>query len=247
MILDIIQNPHYVIDFDTYEGIRNIIVTTLVFVSILIFGRNLNKKSKLNLAKAICILAIFLTLYSHLIDLINGNWWLHEDLPLHLCSISNLILCVILFIPKNNKLFEFLFYCGFLGGLISILTPQLNYYDGGWFMYLSYYSSHGIIMLVPLFMYYNLNYKLTKYSWLRTFGILNIFMIFILPLNFLIGSGANYMYLYEAPNIKNPLVFGDWPYYILNWEVIVLVLFYFTYFSSLEKKYNFEKKSNRYL
>ena len=104
MITDFIHNqyPHYIIDLQSSEGIRNLIITSFSIVLILILGKYLNKNQKLNLAKAICILAIFLTLYSHLIDLINGNWWLHEDLPLHLCSISNLILCVILFIPKNR-------------------------------------------------------------------------------------------------------------------------------------------------
>ena len=237
-ITDFIHNqyPHYVIELQSIEGVRNLIITSLTIVLVLILGRFLNKKTKLNLAKVICVLIIFLTLYSHLIDLINGNWWLHEDLPLHLCSISNIILCVILFIPKNNKLFEFLFYCGFLGGLMAILTPQINYYDGGVFMYFEYYISHGSIMLIPLFMYYHLEMKLSKYSWLKTFIILNVLMIFIMPLNYLIGSGSNYMYLAESPKIDNPLVFGDWPYYILNWEVIVLVLFYFTYLIFTRKK-----------
>jgi hypothetical integral membrane protein (TIGR02206 family) len=166
----------------------------------------------------------------------NNNWNLEEDLPLHLCSFSNLIVISMLFIKPNKKVFEFLFYCGFLGGFVSILTPQLNYYDGGWFMYLSYYVSHSIIMLVPLYMFYNLDYKLSKYSWLRTFGILNILMVIILPLNFIIGKGSNYMYLYEAPQIKNPLVFGDWPFYIINWEVIILVLFYLTYLIFTRKR-----------
>ena len=236
MILDLIQNPHYVIDIDSYEGIRNITITIFLFISILILGRNLNKSKNLLLLKIICIIAFISTGYDHIIDVLNGNWRIEEDLPLHLCSLSNLIVILILFSPINKKIFEFLFYCGFLGGLISILTPQLNYYDGGWFMYLSYYSSHGIIMLVPLFMFYNLDYKLSKYSWLRTFGILNILMIFILPLNFIIGKGANYMYLHEAPNIKNPLVFGDWPYYIINWEIIIIILFYLTYLIFTRKK-----------
>ena len=237
-ITDFIHNqyPHYVIELQSIEGVRNLIITSLTIVLVLILGRFLNKKTKLNLAKVICVLIIFMTLYSHLIDLINGNWWLHEDLPLHLCSISNIILCVILFIPKNNKLFEFLFYCGFLGGLMAILTPQINYYDGGVFMYFEYYISHGSIMLIPLFMYYHLEMKLSKYSWLKTFIILNVLMIFIMPLNYLIGSGSNYMYLAESPKIDNPLVFGDWPYYILNWEVIVLVLFYITYLIFTRKK-----------
>ena len=61
-------------------------------------------------------------------------------------------------------------------------------------------------------------------------------MIFIMSSNYLIGSGSNYMYLAESPKIDNPLVFGDWPYYILNWEVIVLVLFYITYLIFTRKK-----------
>jgi len=230
------QSNHYIIDPQSFEGLRNLIITSLIILLILLLSKYLNKKTKLTLAKSICILTIALTLYGHLIDVINDNWRLHEDLPFHLCSISNLITCIILFIPKNNRLFEFLFYCGFLGGLMAILTPQINYYDGGIFMYFEYYISHGIIMLIPLYMFYHLEMKLSKYSWLKTFLILNIIMIIVMPLNSLIGSGSNYMYLSESPKIDNPLVFGDWPFYIINWEIIVLILFYFTYLIFTRKK-----------
>jgi len=230
------QSNHYIIDPQSFEGLRNLIITSLIILLILLLSKYLNKKTKLTLAKSICILTIVLTLYGHLIDVINDNWRLHEDLPFHLCSISNLITCIILFIPKNNRLFEFLFYCGFLGGLMAILTPQINYYDGGIFMYFEYYISHGIIILIPLYMFYHLEMKLSKYSWLKTFLILNIIMIIVMPLNSLIGSGSNYMYLSESPKIDNPLVFGDWPFYIINWEIIVLILFYFTYLIFTRKK-----------
>ena len=230
------QYSHYIIDPQSFEGLRNLIISSLIILLILFLSKYLNKNTKLTLAKAICILTIILTLYGHLIDVINDNWRLHEDLPFHLCSISNLITCIILFIPKNNRLFEFLFYCGFLGGLMAILTPQINYYDGGIFMYFEYYISHGIIILIPLYMFYHLEMKLSKYSWLKTFLILNIVMIIVMPLNSLIGSGSNYMYLAESPKIDNPLVFGDWPFYIINWEIIVLILFYFTYLIFTRKK-----------
>jgi|TARA_B110000444_G_scaffold258919_1_gene301160 hypothetical integral membrane protein (TIGR02206 family) len=230
------KNNHYIIDIQSFEGLLNLTISFIIIVSILVVGKYLNKSTKLALAKVICILAIILTFYGHLIDIFNNNWRLNEDLPLHLCSISNLILCVILFIPKNNKLFEFLFYCGFLGGLMAILTPQINYYDGGIFMYLEYYITHGIIILIPLYMFYHLEMKLSKYSWLSTFLILNVLMLIVMPLNFIIGSGSNYMYLSDSPKINNPLVFGDWPFYILNWEIIVLLLFYFTYLTFTRKK-----------
>ena len=45
--------------------------------------------------------------YFHFID---GTWSLNKRLPLHLCGISSLITCVILFVDKKQFLFEILFY-----------------------------------------------------------------------------------------------------------------------------------------
>lgn len=221
------QYPPYIIDLYSVEGARNLILTLFFIILILKIARILSPVNKLIVAKIICLVTIIITLANHIIDYNNGNWEIYEDLPLHLCSISNLITCFILFIPKNQKLFEFLLYCGFWGGLMAILTAQINDYDGSIFKYLQYYISHGTIILIPLYMFYHLGYKITKFSWLRVLLILNVLMIIIMPINFKLGS--NYMYLREAPDIKNPLVFGEWPYYIINWELFILILFYSTY------------------
>ena len=219
--------PPYIIDLMSYEGLRNFSITFILILFFLWSGRYLEEKNKIIFAKAISVLTLTITVSNHIIDVNNGNWDIYENLPLHLCSISNLIACFVLFIPKNQKLFEFLFYCGFWGGLMAILTAQINDYDGSLFKYIQYYTSHGTIIFMPLYMFYHLNYKLSKFSWLKLLLILNIFMAIIIPINFKIGS--NYMYLAEAPNIKNPLVYGDWPFYIVNWEFIIIILFYLTY------------------
>ena len=221
------QYPPYIIDLISYEGIRNLLITSSVILMFLIIGRYINNSQKYLLAKTVSLITIFFTITNHVIDLNNGNWEIQEDLPLHLCSVSNLIVCLILFIPRNQKLFEFLFYCGFWGGLMAILTAQINDYDGSYFKYIQYYQSHGTIIMIPLFMLLHLNYKLSKFSWFKVLITLNIIMVVIMPLNFLIKS--NYMYLSEAPNIKNPLVFGEWPFYILNWEFFILILFFLTF------------------
>jgi hypothetical integral membrane protein (TIGR02206 family) len=219
--------PPYVIDLISNEGLRNFSVTFILILFFLWSARFVELKNKIIFAKTISIITLIITVSNHIIDINNGNWDIYENLPLHLCSISNLIVCFILFIPKNQKLFEFLFYCGFWGGLMAILTAQINDYDGSLFKYVQYYTSHGTIIFMPLYMFYHLNYKLTKLSWLKLLLILNICIAIIIPINFKIGS--NYMYLAEAPNIKNPLVYGDWPFYIINWEFIILILFYITY------------------
>ena len=219
--------PPYVIDLISVEGLRNFSITFILILFFLWSARFIELKNKIIFAKTISIITLIITISNHIIDINNGNWDIYENLPLHLCSISNLIACFILFIPKNQKLFEFLFYCGFWGGLMAILTAQINDYDGSLFKYIQYYTSHGTIIFMPLYMFYHLNYKLSKLSWLKLLLILNICMAIIIPINFKIGS--NYRYLAEAPNIKNPLVYGDWPFYIINWEFIILILFYITY------------------
>lgn len=69
--------------------------------------------------------------------------------------------------------------------------------------------------------------KLSKFSWLKSFVALNVILVFLMPLDFLID--ANYMYLKEPPAVNHPLVTGDWPYYLVNLEFVVLILLYFTY------------------
>ena len=111
---------------------------------------------------------------------------------------------------------------------VAILTPQLNAYDGSFSQYIVYYSSHGLIILIPLYLYYYLNFELRKLSWLRALVFLNILTAIFIPLNSYLKS--NYMYVNKPPKVDNPLIIGEWPIYIINLEVIILLLFAFTYF-----------------
>lgn len=69
--------------------------------------------------------------------------------------------------------------------------------------------------------------RLTKYSWLKSFLLLNLLLIFIMPLDFLLD--ANYMYLVDPPPINHPLVTGEWPYYLFYLELFIFFLLFFTY------------------
>ena len=140
-------------------------------------------------------------------------------------------------------LFEFLFYAGIIGGIQAFLTPQINNFDGSFFEYFSYHFSHGGIIFLPIFMYLYLNYELTKFSWLRVVLYLNMVLAFVMPLNFQIDS--NYMYLAYPPNVNNPLILGEWPYYILYWEFIIVIFTYTTYVISTRKSCKNYEITNR--
>ena len=163
----------------------------------------------------------------------SGTWDIQYNLPIQLCGISSLICCVLPFIKKKKKLFEFVYYTGIIGGVMAILTPQMNYFDGTIRYFLNYYVSHSLIIVLPIFMFLHLDMKIPRLSWFKLWINLNILMAIIMPINFLLGS--NYMYVNEPPQVDNPLVIGDWPYYILLWEVFILIIAYMTYSISRRK------------
>jgi len=228
------MTENYAIEFISNEWIRNTIFSILYIIGVLFIGKLLNYKDRIILAKTIAVLLIITTITGHTRNIINGYWNISENLPLHLCGISNLIACIILFTKKNKVLFEFLFYAGIIGGIQAFLTPQINNFDGSYYEYVEYHFSHAGIILLPIFMYNFLNYKLDNYSWLRVVLYLNIVLMVVMPLNFQINS--NYMYLAYPPNVNNPLIIGEWPYYVIYWEFIIVIFTYTTYVISTRRK-----------
>ena len=100
----------YIIEFLSDEWIRNCLLTLFLMAAYLLVGKRISAKYQLLMGVFISILLIITTITGHTRNIINGYWNISDNLPMHLCSVSNLIACFILFIPKNNRLFEFLYY-----------------------------------------------------------------------------------------------------------------------------------------
>jgi hypothetical integral membrane protein (TIGR02206 family) len=228
------ETKAYIIEFLSDEWIRNSALTLIGIVAYLFIGKRLSPKNTFRFGLFISVVLISTTITGHARNIVNGYWNISDNLPLQLCGISNLISCFILFLPKNKRLFEFLFYAGIIGAIQAFLTPQINNFDGSSYEYLEYYISHAGILLLPIYMFKNLNYKLSRYSWLKMLLYLNILVVIVMPLNFIIDS--NYMYLAYRPGVNNPLIIGEWPIYILFWEVILLAFTYILYFISTGKR-----------
>ena len=211
-------------------------ITVFFMLCYFFIGFKIKDKHIKTFMKISSLLVLFMTLSNHIILLINDSWTLKSNLPIHLCSVSALICCFIGFTKKNQLLFEFLFYAGIIGGLLSILTPQITLYNEYYFFYIMFYFKHASIIAIPLFMRYGLNMKLTKFSWLKVFGLVNLLLLFVLPINALIDS--NYLYVSRPPMVNNPLIIEDLnkvfgiPTYVFYWEIILIslvILFYYVF------------------
>ena len=80
------------------------------------------------------------------------RWNVSDNLPLHMCGLTNLIACSVLFTKLNKRVFEFFYFAGIIGGIQAFLTPQINNFDGSTFEYISYHTSHAGIILIPIFL-----------------------------------------------------------------------------------------------
>ena len=223
-----------VIDFLSNDWIKNMTITVFFMLCYFFIGFKIKDKHIKTFMKISSLLVLFMTLSNHIILLINDSWTLKSNLPIHLCSVSALICCFIGFTKKNQLLFEFLFYAGIIGGLLSILTPQITLYNEYYFFYIMFYFKHASIIAIPLFMRYGLNMKLTKFSWLKVFGLVNLLLLFVLPINALIDS--NYLYVSRPPMVNNPLIIEDLnkvfgiPTYVFYWEIILIILVILFYY-----------------
>lgn len=209
------------------EWVRNNSIAVVTMLAVLIVARYLSHKQNTYVTYLMGVVLVFSSIFSPLRVYLLGDWNIATDLPLHLCGISGLICAILPFLKRKQMLFDFVYYTGIIGGVMSMLTPQMNGYDGSLFAYGEYYLRHSIILIMPIYMLQNLNMKLTKQSMIRTFLGLNVLVALIMPLNFAVGG--NYMYLAEAPKVDNPLVIGEWPYYILWFEVFMVLLLVLLY------------------
>lgn len=229
----------YTIEFMSTNWMITVGCVIALIFTVLYIGHKIPQSKKEVYAKLLAYIMIGFFVINHTFLFILGKWELSKELPVHLCSISGLICCFIMFIPQNKRqfLFEFLFYCGIIGGIQAIFTPLLDDYGGYNFFYIQFFFKHAMIIAFPIFLRNNLGMKLTKFSWLKTYFTLNVLMIILIQLNNILGS--NYMYVNVPPAVDNPMVIGEWPTYLYWWEIFVLILILLVFF--IGKPKSFEK------
>ena len=192
-------------------------VTLLLFLL-----RKKSLKIKEKFQKALALAFILGYLNTLITTLKNGTWNIQDHLPLHLCRIS-FIICIITLLSKTQWMYEWCLFLAIPAGFHSLLTPELTNGTSNWFFF-DYYFVHAGMLLVPLYLTLIMEMRPRKRAWIHTFYRLQIPVVFIFPLNFIINS--NYMYLKAKPIVENPLVIGEWPYYILVLELITLLHIY---------------------
>ena len=137
-----------------------------------------------------------------------------DVLPFHLCSTA-IMATAVLMLSRNRLAYELAYFWGFSGTLQAILTPDLEE-PFPHPLYLSYFVTHGLIILGALYATLVFRFRPSPRSIVRVYVITAIYcFVLILPLNYLIDT--NYVYMRYKPAGASLLDYlGPWPWYMLS-------------------------------
>lgn len=175
------------------------------------------------------LLLIFIIISQELIDDILrwnvGIWDVAEDLPLHMCGISFFTSTYALY-SKNQTAFELSYFWGLAGAFQAIITPDPTRFVMDVSLFWNFLS-HGLIILNVLWMIVIDNMRCRVGSYLNAIIITNGILFIISIVNSILGG--NYWFICEKPGGESPFIMGEWPLYIIGFQIsgiLLLGLFY---------------------
>ena len=215
-------------NFETFGLEHNLylIGTFTIWFLVLFTGKViLNLKQR----RIFVLILIFITISQELIDDILrwnvGIWDVAEDLPLHMCGISFFTSTYALY-SKNQTAFELSYFWGLAGAFQAIITPDPTRFVMDVSLFWNFLS-HGLIILNVLWMIVIDNMRCRVGSYLNAIIITNGILFIISIVNSILGG--NYWFICEKPGGESPFIMGEWPLYIIGFQIsgiLLLGLFY---------------------
>ena len=209
------------------------ILTLFFILLVVVIPRNQSDKFKSNCTTFFALLMAFEYVFIQSYFVYKGIWTPQDSLPFHLCRLM-LFNTIILLFTRNQIAFELLLFIGMVGGFHSLITPELTH-GSDLVLLIDYFLVHGGLVAAPLYCIFVLGMRPRKMAWLKSFFYLQIFVVAVAIIDYLLG--ANYMYLALKPEVNNPFLIGDWPYYIIGLELATLLHAFLVYIPFYLKKY----------
>ena len=211
-------------------GTSHIIFVTVSTLMIILLPRYyINKKKE---AKNILLFGItLLMLINHGMDFFREGYVLNDwrlGLPLHLCDFSSAAI-ILYFMTKKRDFFLFAFFAGISGAGMAILTPDVLYAFPD-VDYVRHMIGHSMILLgVSYAMIIDIQRPYLR-DVHRVLFVLSILLLLMYPINFIIGSPANYWYVLEKPPGLNVTQFmKEAPYHMIDIYILAVIVCYSIY------------------
>lgn len=208
-------------------------IKTLLFilvVNIIIFvylkwnnNPKTNKKFRFGLAIILLIGEVALILWY----IATEQFSIAYSLPLHLCRLAA-ILAAVMLITNNKQLYQIVYYLGLGAAVPALISPDISGYNFPHFTFFKFFINHSGIVTAVIYMTLIEGYRPQFKSIIKTIIGLNLYAGVMMLFNSLIGG--DYLYLRAKPPSPSIMDYlGDWPWYIINLELIAVGLFLIYY------------------
>lgn len=203
-----------------------ILVASTAILLIRVSNRKLNQQKKIKTFQFLGALVSLTVIVFHVYHIVLGNYNLSEDLPLFLCSFLALIMPCFTY-TRRYWMYEILLFWIIAGTLQGVITPDIaNGFPS--LDYFRYWIVHLGLLTIIFYATFVLKMRPKFKSVFKSFFALQIYAIILMVLNNVLG--ANYSYLNSKPESASALdYFGEWPYYLLVMEAILIPFFLLIY------------------
>ncbi|WP_431137063.1 TIGR02206 family membrane protein [Psychroserpens mesophilus] len=185
-----------------------------------------DQKLKLTLFNGLAVFVSLSVLSFHVYHICFKSYDLKTDLPLYLCSLIALLIPVFSYF-RRYWMFEILVFWIIAGTIQGVITPDIAVGFPS-FDYFRYWIVHLGLLSIIFYAVFVFKMKPKFISIFKSFFALQLYVVFMVVINFLLD--ANYFYLNQKPKSASLLdYFGEWPYYIIIAQLIIIPLFLIIY------------------
>ncbi|WP_298761794.1 TIGR02206 family membrane protein [uncultured Psychroserpens sp.] len=210
----------------SWEHVLPIVMAVVFTITLIRYARTISTEKQQHFIHLIAVFISITVVAFHVYHIILGDYDFKNDLPLYLCSLLGVIIPVYTYY-KRYWMFEILVFWIIAGTLQAVITPDIS--EGFPSLdYFRYWIVHLGLLIVIFYSVFVFRLKPKLKSVFKSFFALQIYVILMISANFLLDS--NYFYLNSKPESASVLdYFGEWPYYIIICQLIIIPLFLIIY------------------
>jgi hypothetical integral membrane protein (TIGR02206 family) len=214
----------------TFELFSTPHIVTIIFIALLwiiipmVFKKLKNEKADTVFRYTLAALLILQQIGWLIWEIATERFTVQMSLPFNLCDLSN-ILCAVILINKNFKIYEVLYFWALAGTIQSYITPNI-YYAFPHFEFFVFYIQHGGEILTILYLTIVSGLRPTAKSILKSLAVFSAYFVIVYIINLLTNS--NYMFLMaDTPNpstvTKMISIFGEPPMHLIGLGIITIL------------------------
>ena len=222
----LLKNNNTFVPYETHHWFALLFFLIFGFVLIHFSKKNATKQQQALIGNIYAFFLSFVIIAWTITKYFLNDFDVKTDLPLHLCNLIALSLPVYS-LTRKKIIFEILLFWVFSGTIQALFTPDLK--DGfPHYTYFKYWFAHAGVIVFMLYAIFVFNERPKLKSVLKSFIALQVYVVFIFIVNLILKS--NYFFINKKPDVPTLLDwFGEWPYYILVGELIVIPFFLIIY------------------